>query len=125
MSAVLVIFYILVAAGLVTALVFAVRRFKKGGACCGGHSKVVKTKVSDMNKAHYPHEAKASISGMMCGNCAAKVQNALNGLPGTWAKVKLDTKQAEILSKSPVDEQAVRHAVHQAGYCVSDLQVVK
>ncbi len=122
MSAVLV--YIVLAAGIAAAVSISVSRSRNGSACCGKTEKIKKTKPYSGGK-HYPHEATALISGMMCENCAAKVQNALNGLSGISARVTIDGKKARIFAKDPVDEQAIRRAVHAAGYGVSGFTVVR
>lgn len=122
MGAVLV--YIALAAGIAAAVAAVFRRSRNGSACCGKTEKVKKTKPSGGGK-NYRHEAAARISGMMCENCAAKVQNALNGLPGVRARVTIDGKQARIFSRDPVDEQAIRRAVHAAGYGVCDFTIIR
>lgn len=116
--------YTVLAAVLAAALSVTIRRGRKGSACCGENAKVKKRKVRGGRK-DYPHEASAVIMGMMCENCAIKVQNALNALPGFKARVTVDGKKAEILSKEPVDEQAIRRAVHGAGYGVGDFTIIR
>ena len=99
---------------------------KRGSACCGEREEAVaKTPVADKNKSHYPHHVDMSIGGMTCENCARRVENALNSLPGTWAKVDISGKKASILLKNEPDEGVLRQAVTSAGYSVVDVSQSK
>ncbi len=98
-----------------------VQKSRKGGGCCGEHEQVEKKlRAADRSKAHYPYALSLRIGGMTCSNCARKVENALNGMDGVWAKVAIDTHGARVLCKTPPDEAAIREAVRQAGYTVTD-----
>ncbi|MGI5990002.1 MAG: heavy-metal-associated domain-containing protein [Lachnospiraceae bacterium] len=125
MNAVSIVILILAAAAIGAAAVFTVRRSRRGSACCGEHTSVKKLKASDTNRRHYAHEARAEITGMTCENCAVKVQNALNALPGVMADVKIDGRKAKIYTKEPVDEMSIRQAVHGAGYGVGSFTVIR
>ena len=57
-----------------------------------------------------------------CANCARKVENALNSLDGTWAKVAIDANNARVLCKTQPDEAAIRGAVRRAGYTITEYQ---
>lgn len=107
---------------LVLICIFSLKSYLKKlrGGCCGagGDGPEKKVKVADRNKEHYPYQATAEIDGMVCGNCATRVENALNSMDGVWAKVDLSKKQAAILSKQLLDEQEVRSAVRGQGYTV-------
>ena len=97
------------------------KRAKSGGGCCGDREAAVpKTAVKDRNRAHYPHELTLQIGGMTCENCARRVENALNALPGTWASVSMDGRKARIRLKQPADMALLREAVRQAGYVALD-----
>ncbi len=61
------------------------------------------------------------IEGMSCGHCSARVEKALNRLPGVRASVNLADKTATVESISTVegdalDEGAIRAAITEAGY---------
>ena len=56
------------------------------------------------------------IEGMVCGHCAARVERALNGLPGVQAKVDLGRKAAVVESAGELDEALLRETVQNAGY---------
>lgn len=102
----------------------AFRTFFGKEDCCGGGSceqprkKVRKVKVADTDEAHYPYHTVLSIGGMSCEGCAENVQNALNAVPGTWARVDLVSRTADVLSKTPVEEDRLTAAVEDAGYRV-------
>lgn len=107
---------------LVLLCIFSVKSYLKKlqGGCCGagGGPGEKKVKVADRNADHYPYQAVAVIDGMVCGNCATRVENALNSMDGVWAKVDLSKKQAAIRSKMPLEEQEVRSTVRKLGYTV-------
>ena len=113
-----IILFLLLALVLVYGIIHTVRKARKGGGCCGEHETVSLTGAADKNKGHYPYEAELTIGGMTCENCARRVANALNALEGTWARVRLDTKKARVLSKEKPDEARLREAVARAGYVV-------
>ena len=71
---------------------------------------------ADKNKKNYRYSAVCEIGGMKCRNCAARIQNALNSLDGTWAKVDFKKNCAEILLKSENAEETVRKTVSGLGY---------
>ena len=100
------------------ALFASIRKLKKGGGCCPEHETVKQRPAADKNPAHYPYQAEMEIGGMTCENCAIKTANALNSLPGTWAKVSFEGKKALVRCKQEPDELAHRKAVTEAGYVV-------
>lgn len=98
-------------------------KLRHGGGCCGEHEAAPKkVKVEDRNKAHYPYTVLIRVDGMTCGNCARRVENALNSLPGTWAEVDLGARQATVLLKEPPQEDALDQAVRDAGYLPLSIQ---
>lgn len=105
----------------------AIRTFMGKEDCCGGGSgscegagrkKVKAVKVTDTNEANYPYREVLSIGGMSCEGCVQNVQNALNAVEGTWARVDLMSRTAEVLSKHPIDDARLEAAVADAGYRV-------
>ena len=95
------------------------KKATKGGGCCGEHESAPKRiKVNDHDKSHYPYEAELVIDGMTCGNCARRVENALNALDGTWAEVDLGEKKAKVHLKNKPDINAMAKAVADEGYTV-------
>lgn len=96
-----------------------VRKLRKGGGCCPEREvSEKKVKVADKDKSHYPYQTTLTIDGMTCGNCATRVENALNALPGVWAKVDLMGKKADVLLKQPPEADTLRKAVQEVGYTV-------
>ena len=71
----------------------AVLKRAKGESCCGGGATDVKIGPSDKNKKNYRYSASCTIGGMKCKNCAARIQNALNSLDGTWEKKRGDSSE--------------------------------
>lgn len=60
-----------------------------------------------------------SIEGMMCAHCAAHVEKALNALPGVTAAVDLAGSSAVVTGD--VSDEALKKAVADAGYAVTDI----
>ena len=61
-----------------------------------------------------------TIEGMMCAHCAAHVEKALNALPGVTAQVDLAGKTAVVTGS--VGDEALKQAVADAGYQVTDIR---
>lgn len=100
-----------------------IRKLSRGDSCCTtGEVPVMKVRIADRNKSNYPHILEIYINGMTCANCATRVENALNSLPGVWAQVDLGRKAALMRSKSPVEADIIRHTVRQSGYIVTDIK---
>ncbi|MGW3242152.1 heavy-metal-associated domain-containing protein [Streptomyces sp. NPDC001070] len=58
-----------------------------------------------------------SVSGMSCGHCESAVSKEVSALPGvTGLTVDAKTGLLTIDSDGPLDEEAVRAAVDEAGY---------
>jgi copper chaperone CopZ len=58
-----------------------------------------------------------AIKGMTCGHCVNSVSSELGQLPGVSdVQVDLTTGTATVTSAQPLDPQAVREAVDEAGY---------
>ena len=57
------------------------------------------------------------VAGMTCASCVARVEKALNKVPGvSAARVNLATEQATVESAAPLDPAALDAAVVRAGY---------
>ncbi len=70
-----------------------------------------------------PTSARASvdldITGMTCASCAARVEKALDALPGVSASVNYATERAHILAPIALDVAALVRAVQATGYGAS------
>ncbi len=102
--------------------IFSVKKYRKKltSGCCGagGEGTVKRRRVSDRNKAHYPYTKILKIDGMSCGNCANRVENALNALDGVWASVDLGRQEAFVRMKQPVEPELLKDTVRKQGYTV-------
>jgi copper chaperone len=57
------------------------------------------------------------IKGMSCGHCVSAIEQALAGVDGVSdVKVSLEENQATFEERTPVDMNAVKEAVEDAGY---------
>ncbi|ARF75941.1 heavy-metal-associated domain-containing protein [Streptomyces sp. NPDC012600] len=65
-------------------------------------------------------EKRYGVTGMTCGHCAASVTKAVTGLPGVdGAEVDLPGG-AVLVRGEELDDAAIRAAVAEAGYTVSE-----
>ncbi|MBO5518297.1 MAG: cation transporter [Firmicutes bacterium] len=103
-----------------------VQRFrgKAKNSCCGSAEAVTVKKVEDTDVSHYPHHYLLSIDGMMCSNCAKTVENTLNGMPGVWGRVNLGKKEADVLTKTPVESASFAEALQKKSYTLTGCKVL-
>ncbi|MFF5188243.1 heavy-metal-associated domain-containing protein [Streptomyces sp. NPDC000345] len=58
-----------------------------------------------------------TVSGMSCGHCEGAVSGEISGLPGvTSVKAVAATGEVTVVSAAPLDDEAVRAAVDEAGF---------
>ncbi len=58
-----------------------------------------------------------TVTGMTCGHCVASVTEEVQEIPGVEAvTVDLPTGAVTVTSAAPLDDDAVRAAVEEAGY---------
>ncbi|WP_369253258.1 heavy-metal-associated domain-containing protein [Geodermatophilus amargosae] len=61
-----------------------------------------------------------TVSGMTCAHCVSAVTEEVSGLPGvTDVQVDLPSGGLTVTSDAPLDDDAVRAAVEEAGYEVA------
>ena len=63
-----------------------------------------------------------NIEGMSCTHCSGRVEQVLNQLPGTNAKVDLEAKRAVVETDGSVDDAKLKKTVEDAGYQVVSIQ---
>ncbi|MEW2575818.1 heavy-metal-associated domain-containing protein [Streptomyces syringium] len=57
------------------------------------------------------------VTGMTCGHCESAVTSELSALPGvTSVQAVAATGQVTVTATAPLDDEAVRAAVDEAGY---------
>ena len=97
-----------------------VQRFRgrAKSSCCGAEAPTRKT-VEDTDESHYPYRYRLAVGGMHCSHCAVNVENALNAMPGVWGRVNLSKNEADVRTKTPVDEAAFAKALRDAGYALN------
>jgi copper ion binding protein len=58
-----------------------------------------------------------TVTGMTCGHCVASVTEEVQEIPGVEnVEVVLETGNLSVTSSEPVDDDAVKTAVEDAGY---------
>ncbi|MDA2894881.1 heavy-metal-associated domain-containing protein [Mycolicibacterium sp. BiH015] len=61
-----------------------------------------------------------TVEGMSCGGCANSVRAELTHIPGVLGvDVDVSNGTVTIASESPVDDEAIRAAVEEAGYTLA------
>lgn len=62
-----------------------------------------------------------TVTGMTCGHCVTSVTEEVSEVPGVSdVEVELESGQLTVTSDAPVESAAIRAAVEEAGYQVSD-----
>lgn len=117
MSGTIIIVLVLIAIAVISVLSY-VKKLRSG--CCGASDeKVKRVRVTDRDKSHYPFSAVLTVDGMVCGNCAARVENALNELEGVWASADVEHGTVTVRMKQQLEERLLRDTVnHIGGYTV-------
>lgn len=113
-----IVIVLILAAIAVFAVLSYVKKLRSG--CCGSSDeKVKRSRVSDRDKSHYPYSVELAVDGMVCGNCAARVENALNALDGVWASADVEHGSVTVRMKQQLEEKLLRDTVnHIGGYTV-------
>ncbi|MEU0042756.1 heavy-metal-associated domain-containing protein [Streptomyces werraensis] len=85
------------------------------GSCCGSGGSCGSGTTTDVQDIGVTTVYK--VSGMTCGHCEGAVSQEISALDGVTAvKAVAKTGEVTVTSASPLDEQAVRAAVDEAGY---------
>lgn len=100
-------------------------RGKSKSSCCGSAESVIPKAVEDTDESHYPYKYFVSVDGMMCSNCAARVENAINKSGDNWAHVNLGRKRAEVLSKTEKTEDDFMKALKGTEYKVTGFEQIE
>ena len=112
------IFIIAAAAG-IAAIIYLMTKKKitNGSSCCGGHEKPVEhVKAGDTNVVHYPYHYILKVEGMVCANCAKRVENAFNKTGEMLALADLGKREVRLSSKRMLDRRETAKIVDSAGY---------
>ncbi|HEX6356155.1 heavy metal-associated domain-containing protein [Actinophytocola sp.] len=58
-----------------------------------------------------------TVTGMTCGHCVGSVRSEVSQIPGvTDVQVELETGQVTVTSEAPIDVEAIRASIDEAGY---------
>lgn len=62
-----------------------------------------------------------TVTGMVCQHCISSVTEEVGAIEGvTEVQVDLETGRLRVTSAGPVDGAAIRAAIDEAGYAISD-----
>ncbi|MGW0840971.1 heavy-metal-associated domain-containing protein [Streptomyces sp. NPDC002787] len=88
---------------------------KTSGSCCSTDGSCNSGAASDAQGAGVTTVYK--VSGMTCGHCEGAVSQEISALDGVSAVTAVaKTGEVTVASAAPLDEEAVRAAVDEAGY---------
>lgn len=98
-------------------------KLTKGSSCCGTKEPPVKRiKPSDSDTSHYPHIYELKVEGMVCVNCARRVENAFISQGDMIAKADAMSKEVRLWSKRELSRQEAASIVGEAGYTLLDIK---
>ena len=112
------VFYGLLAVAFIVFVILVIRSYKKklASGCCGASDESVKkNKVTDKDKSHYPYEKTLVVDGMVCKNCSARVENALNSLEGVWANADVSSGRVTVRMKNEIEDKVLKKTVNDIG----------
>ena len=118
---------LLILAAIIAFAVFGtIKRIRYGSSCCGERDPAPKKiKVSDKDKSHYPYAYELGIDGMHCSNCARRIENGFNKIPGMWAKADVSKKQVILMTKEQVEQNECFKIVSDSGYTMISFKKVR
>lgn len=98
-------------------------KLTKGSSCCGTKEPPVKRiKPSDSDTSNYPHTYELKVEGMVCVNCARRVENAFISQGDMIAKADAMSKEVRLWSKRELSRQDAASIVSEAGYTLLDIK---
>jgi copper chaperone len=112
------VFYGLLAVAFIAFVVLVIRSYRKklaSGCCSASDESVKKNKVADKDKSHYPYEKTLVVDGMVCKNCSARVENALNSIDGVWAEADVSSGRVTVRMKREIEDKVLKKAVNDIG----------
>ena len=114
---------IIIIAVLVVVCAFAVRSIiiKADRGCCGGASDKTERVKKSAEDCLYHYVIR--VSGMSCGKCAARIENAFNRREGFSASVDLAGGTAEVSTVQPVSELILRKTICDLGYSAGEITI--
>ena len=74
--------------------------------------------------AEFPHKTVVYIDGMSCEHCSSRVQAAFSE-KGYKIKVNLEQKNAEVLSKEPLNQAEASTTVQDLGFTPVQISVIQ
>ncbi|MEU6091349.1 heavy-metal-associated domain-containing protein [Streptomyces sp. NPDC047085] len=81
-----------------------------GGSCGSGAPSALQIQAPGVTTVY-------KVSGMTCGHCEGAVSEEISALDGvTSVAAVAGTGEVTVISAAPLDEEAVRAAVDEAGY---------
>ncbi len=100
-----------------------VRKIRHGSSCCGEkEASEQRIAPSDEDISHYHYKYKLTVEGMVCVNCARRVENLFNKTGEMLAKVFLQEKEVQLFCKREVTRKEAALMLDQSGYTLMDMK---
>lgn len=99
------------------------KKMRKGSSCCGEHEALVEhIRAHDTNPRHYPYHYRLRVEGMVCADCAGRVENAFNGSGEMLASADLWKKEVMLSSERELGRRETAQIVDTAGCTLLDFE---
>ncbi len=107
-----VIILAILAVVIVFALRASIRHFRGEGGCCGGGD--YKPKKKRLPRVLY--QKTFQVEGMHCDHCKARVEEAVNDIPGVAGRVNLKKGELTVSYAEDVADDLILRKIQRAGY---------
>lgn len=109
---------------IVAALIGMMRKkITMGSSCCGEHERPTNhIRARDINLQHYAYRYHLKVDGMVCSNCAKRLENAFNKTGEMLATVDFEKKEVSVYSVYALERRTMARIVDSAGYTLMDFE---
>ena len=115
---------VIICAVLIILSFIAIQSYRKDlkDGCCDSSETIKKLKVKDKNIDHYSIKKEVFIDGMVCKNCATRVENAFLQDDETYPMVDLAQNMLTLYLKQDMSDQTIKEKIINEGYFVLSIK---
>lgn len=88
-----------------------IQRCVKKQTKCSPAQEVVRARVIDKDKSHYPFMRTIYVDGMTMGDDADYIENCLNMIEGVWAQANPYTGEVKVYTKMPIQNAELEEKI--------------